>query len=197
MDETFNSPPSSPLSVLDSIPSSPLSMRSRSPTPPFDYPSPDSSNSRASSKDRAMRLGLEPPAKRHKITSASGRTTDYLDLNSADEDPKSDDGLNLQRLLHSLRRKKKIVVIAGAGISVSAGSKYTTTSRPQIELYKFRSSACSGTFYDPEVFRSKEIQPLTSFSSPGLQIEYRALQNLTSTTQPEIIWKRSLRRVSV
>lgn len=123
MDDSFNSPPSSPLSALDSIPSSPLSMRSRSPTPPYDYPSPSSSNSRASSKDRAMRFSLEPPAKRQKITSASGRTTDFLDLNYLDEDPNSVDGLNLQRLLHTLRRKKKIVVIAGAGISVSAGSK--------------------------------------------------------------------------
>lgn len=123
MDDTFNSPPSSPLSALDSIPSSPLSIRSRSPTPPYDYPSLSSSNSRASSKDRAMRFSLEPPAKRQKITSANGRTTDFLDLNYFDEDPNSDDGLNLQRLLHTLRIKKKIVVIAGAGISVSAGSK--------------------------------------------------------------------------
>ena len=70
-----------------------------------------------------MRFGLEPPAKRQKTTSATGRTTDYLDLTYLDEALESDDGINLQRLLHTLRRKKKIVVIAGAGISVSAGSK--------------------------------------------------------------------------
>lgn len=43
----------------------------------------------------------------------------HLDLDSRDDAAEA----QLERLLNTLRRKKKIVVIAGAGISVSAGSK--------------------------------------------------------------------------
>lgn len=52
--------------------------------------------------------------------------TEYLDLQQLSE---SDDEIHhkvhdgkLQKLMEALRTKKKIVVIAGAGISVSAGS---------------------------------------------------------------------------
>lgn len=62
------------------------------------------------------------PAKRRKLsptTDANGRTTHYLDLSQgvvADEDLPQ-----LERLCNLLHKKRKIVVIAGAGISVSAG----------------------------------------------------------------------------
>lgn len=42
---------------------------------------------------------------------------------SSDPEKREQDDLQLQRLLKVLRTKRKIVVIAGAGISVSAGSK--------------------------------------------------------------------------
>lgn len=61
----------------------------------------------------------QPPAKKRKITEQSSRTTEHIDLESLDETAE----FHLDRLLHVLRRKKKIVVVAGAGISVSAGSK--------------------------------------------------------------------------
>lgn len=68
-----------------------------------------------------------PPAKKRKLTQPKERTTEYLDLHTLDEssDPekREQDDLQLQRLLKVLRTKRKIVVIAGAGISVSAGSK--------------------------------------------------------------------------
>lgn len=65
-----------------------------------------------------------PPAKKRKITQPKPRTTEYLDLQTlceSLEDNTSDDCAQLERLLKVLRKKKKIVVIAGAGISVSAG----------------------------------------------------------------------------
>ncbi|KFZ08325.1 hypothetical protein V502_09409 [Pseudogymnoascus sp. VKM F-4520 (FW-2644)] len=121
---------SPPLSPLESLVSSPLSMRSRSPTPPYEYPSPRSSQpsgSRASSTARDMQDGADgpPPAKKRKLYQPKERTTEYLDLHTLDESSDQEkldhDDLQLQRLLKVLRTKRKIVVIAGAGISVAAG----------------------------------------------------------------------------
>lgn len=67
-----------------------------------------------------MRTDGPPPAKRRKVTAKKERTTEYVDLQNLTEDSEAD----LDRLLRALRKKKKIVVIAGAGISVSAGSTY-------------------------------------------------------------------------
>lgn len=61
------------------------------------------------------------PAKRRRLsptTDANGRTTHYLDLT---QDMSDEDKPQLKRLLDVLHKKRKIVVIAGAGISVSAG----------------------------------------------------------------------------
>jgi NAD-dependent histone deacetylase SIR2 len=130
-DSALSSPPSSPLS----LPSSPLSIRSKSPTPPCDYPSPSStllSGSRSPSKALDSSLGVAdpdgaPPKKKRKLTEQKSRTTEYLDLRTIDEisqyQNSPNDEIQLQRLLKALRNKQKIVVIAGAGISVSAGSK--------------------------------------------------------------------------
>lgn len=62
------------------------------------------------------------PSKKRKITPSApkDRTTEYLDLTKPDCDFDSMDEARRQRLVDALRRKKKIVVIAGAGISVSA-----------------------------------------------------------------------------
>ncbi len=57
-----------------------------------------------------------PPTKR--CCTAKSRTTTDIDLENCAEE----EGEGLGRLLSALRKKKKIVVIAGAGISVSAGS---------------------------------------------------------------------------
>ena len=60
------------------------------------------------------------PAKRRRVTKE--RSTEYLDLRHEEVDP--DQQAELDQLLHVLHKRRKIVVIAGAGISVSAGSKY-------------------------------------------------------------------------
>lgn len=71
-----------------------------------------------------MRTDDLPPAKRRKIAERKPRTTEMLDLDNRDDAGEA----QLDRLLSVLRRKKKIVVIAGAGISVSAGSKSAVPS---------------------------------------------------------------------
>lgn len=64
-----------------------------------------------------------PPPKRRRVE-PKPRTTEYLDLRASFEQNKKDEE-TLDRLTAVLRKKRKIVVIAGAGISVSAGSMYT------------------------------------------------------------------------
>lgn len=67
-----------------------------------------------------VRTDGPPPPKRRRIAAPTGpRKTTYVDLESRDEEQDK----QLERLLSALRKKKKVVVIAGAGISVSAGSK--------------------------------------------------------------------------
>ncbi|KAI2466217.1 DHS-like NAD/FAD-binding domain-containing protein [Annulohypoxylon bovei var. microspora] len=60
-----------------------------------------------------------PPPKRRRVE-RKPRTTEYLDLKAASQQSEKDEKL-LEQLTGALRKKKKIVVIAGAGISVSAG----------------------------------------------------------------------------
>lgn len=116
-----------------SLPSSPLSsVASRSPSPPADYPSPLSSNSSdsGSSKKRDAPESTPdsdaPPPKKQKVTKPKELKTQHLDLRalneSSDEEFYRVESHKLERLMEVLRSKRKIVVIAGAGISVSAGS---------------------------------------------------------------------------
>lgn len=126
---------SSPLSSLSKTPSLP-----NSPTLPQDaakrYPSPSSTASGTQSPTKMgdgifeaeMREKLNtltedgpPPAKKRRIAPPKERTTEYLDLTKPDEEFNAEDNRQMERLLTALRKKKKVVVIAGAGISVSAG----------------------------------------------------------------------------
>lgn len=133
----FNGGPSSPLTDPPSDCESELSELTeltRSPSPGFharSLPSPSSSR-RSSAKTTPAPEDMpsppssgdedQRPAKRRKVTpttDANGRTTHYLDLSQA---AVADDELpQLKRLCDVLHKKRKIVVIAGAGISVSAG----------------------------------------------------------------------------
>ncbi|KAL2132630.1 hypothetical protein VTI74DRAFT_3569 [Chaetomium olivicolor] len=61
--------------------------------------------------------GAPPPKRRRVAAPSKPRTTAHIDLENGGEEGDE----NLDRLLSALRKKKKIVVIAGAGISVSAG----------------------------------------------------------------------------
>ncbi|KAF2215036.1 hypothetical protein CERZMDRAFT_120503 [Cercospora zeae-maydis SCOH1-5] len=133
-----SSDPASPSSPLSSAPpssrsSSPLSELSRSPSPPpsvdnmacASYPSPPASQQTSQSGSPAPDGGMSsdkdgpPPAKRRRISEKTERSTEYLDLRGSTVPP--DQQYQLDRLVNVLHRRQKIVVIAGAGISVSAG----------------------------------------------------------------------------
>lgn len=61
-----------------------------------------------------------PPRKKRRVSERPPRTTEYLDLRHGGISP--EERPQLDRLLNVLHKRQKIVVIAGAGISVSAGS---------------------------------------------------------------------------
>jgi len=137
----FHNEPSSPLSPVPSSDASDseVSILSRSPTPPSEadrsfskrqaYMSPSSSRRSSAKTSPAPEdmPGTPPssndddarPRKRRKLTDPKERTTERLDLSNAEVN--EDEQPQLQRLLNVLHKKRKIVVIAGAGISVSAG----------------------------------------------------------------------------
>jgi NAD+-dependent protein deacetylase SIR2 len=66
----------------------------------------------------------QPPAKRRRVE-PKPRTT--MSLNLGPDHSIDEQQPQLERLLKVLHKKRKIVVIAGAGISVSAGSMCPST----------------------------------------------------------------------
>lgn len=117
-----------------------LSMLSETPEPPDsyqhikqnkpNYPTPpasqDTSQSGSPSPDDSSVMNSsdkdeQPPRKKRRVSERAPRTTEHLDLRRETIDPEQQP--QLDRLLNVLHKRQKIVVIAGAGISVSAGSK--------------------------------------------------------------------------
>jgi len=102
---------------------------SLSPPPTFGYPSPQSSKensasvsgSQQGSRKRSLEANDVPPAKKRKRLEAAPRTTLHLDLRSPILQPAVDQAVQLKLLLETLRKKRKIIVVTGAGISTSAG----------------------------------------------------------------------------
>ncbi len=121
----MNSPSSSELSSdLDLT-----SVGSMSP-PPF-YPSPPPSQQPTSgkgtlgSKKRSRDEEHAPLTKKRRKVEVKPRTTQHLDLRSPLTPTAAGQTSQLELLQKALRKRRKIVVIAGAGISVSAGSTYS------------------------------------------------------------------------
>ncbi|SPN96887.1 related to NAD-dependent histone deacetylases [Cephalotrichum gorgonifer] len=188
---------SSPLSILSKSPSLPGSPH-ESDDPGGRYPSPSASSlpsgtqsplkPRHNDRDE-IRVNTtaptprdgQPPPKKRKITQPKTRTTEHLDLSTPNLDDKtSDEAMQLNRLLNVIRKKKKIVVIAGAGISVSAGipdfrsnSGLFTTLKAQHKI----KGASGKHLFDAAVYRHdastqsfhtmvRELSTMTSKASP-------------------------------
>ncbi|KAL1865213.1 hypothetical protein VTK73DRAFT_5450 [Phialemonium thermophilum] len=178
-----SSPPSSPLSFLSKSPSLP-------PSPPLPdlsarYPSPSSSAPLSGSasplkhqdapEEICVSTDGPPPAKRRKLATPKPRTTEYVDL----EDFTPEAEAQLERLLSALRKKKKIVVIAGAGISVSAGipdfrssTGLFSTLRGQHKL-----KASGKHLFDASVYKHDS-------STSSFHTMVRELAHLTSVAKP-------------
>jgi len=63
-----------------------------------------------------------PPAKKRRVAEKKPKSTEYLDLTKLTLSVEQ--SVQLDRLVKALHGKRKVVVIAGAGISVSAGGIY-------------------------------------------------------------------------
>ncbi|KAL8968145.1 MAG: hypothetical protein Q9183_002600, partial [Haloplaca sp. 2 TL-2023] len=180
---TMNSPSSTDLS------SDLSSIGSLSPPPPSPagYPSPpssqnynpdDSTSHQACRKRSRTPEGQEPTKKRRKAEPRP-RTTQHLDLRSTSEPLGLDQTSQLDALSKVLQRRKKIVVIAGAGISVSAGiPDFRSASGLFSTLKNDHNLKASGKqLFDASVYQTDSAT--TSFHSM-----VRGLSQLASQAKP-------------
>lgn len=116
-------------SSLTDLSSELSSVGSLSPVP--DYPSPASSQEpdllngisvQIPRKHKLEGSDEQPAPKKRKRAEPKPRKTEHLDLTGG-KNSLCDQQEQLDILLKVLRKRKKVVVVAGAGISVSAGSK--------------------------------------------------------------------------
>ncbi|KAI9683160.1 MAG: hypothetical protein M1829_005951 [Trizodia sp. TS-e1964] len=181
----------SPHSAMDSDSGSSLSSAPSSPIQPSpalrpSYPSP--TNSQESSPIPAISLNgpahgdLPPPFKKRRVVEPKKRTMERLDLGPLESvgiDELTGPNPQLDLLLKVLRNKKKIVVVAGAGISVSAGipdfrssTGLFTTLRSQHNL-----KSSGKHLFDASVYK-------TGSSTSSFHDMVRSLSDLVSSTQP-------------
>ncbi|KAK5652558.1 hypothetical protein OQA88_10319 [Cercophora sp. LCS_1] len=186
-DLPLSSPPSSPLSILSqspSLPSSPLNMdvAKRYPSPTSSAvasgsESPKKPSSKPNStREIQVRTDGPPPTKRRRIAAPTGpRTTTYVDLESRSEEEDS----QLDKLLSALRKKKKIVVIAGAGISVSAGIPDFRSSTGLFKTLRgqHKLKASGKHLFDASVYKDDS-------STESFHTMVRELAHLTSQATP-------------
>ena len=109
----------------------------RSPTPSMNYPSPISSQE-AESRDQTFALpnkrrrdDNDQLARKRRRPEPKLRITEYLNLIAPHKQPLSRSTAAVDRLLKILQKRRKIVVVVGAGISVSAGSMSTNSINTQ------------------------------------------------------------------
>ena len=108
-------------SELSSAPSSPVCPPDLYPTPaPSQTQSNYSSSSEQDSRKRRRKGQQDQICKKRKIEDSKQRVVRHLNVRQNEEDF-VEQASQLEMLLKALRKKKKIVVIAGAGISTSAG----------------------------------------------------------------------------
>ncbi|RCI15146.1 hypothetical protein L249_6790 [Ophiocordyceps polyrhachis-furcata BCC 54312] len=174
------SSPSSPLSSIPNTPSLPSSPAVLLDAAARRYPSPSSSTpSGTQSPIKPIRDGSPRPAKRRRLLTPRDRTTAHLDLLKPDDVFGHEDNFHLQRLLSALRTKRKIVVIAGAGISVSAGipdfrssTGLFATARTQHKL-----KASGKHLFDASVYKHDS-------STQSFHAMVRQMAHLTSKASP-------------
>ncbi|KAK0703772.1 DHS-like NAD/FAD-binding domain-containing protein [Lasiosphaeria miniovina] len=135
----------------------------------------DLSDATATTEEIQVRTDGPPPPKRRRLAAPRPRTTAYVDLEA--RNPQDDE--NLDTLLAALRKKKRIVVIAGAGISVSAGipdfrssTGLFSTLRSQHKL-----KASGKHLFDASVYKHNA-------STESFHTMVRELAHLTSQAEP-------------
>jgi NAD-dependent histone deacetylase SIR2 len=119
------------------------------------------------------------------------RTTQYLDLTSDTAQSEYDRTEALETLLKALRNRRKIVVVAGAGISVSAGIPDFRSSHGLFRSlrgeHKLKSSG--KMLFDASVYKDDH-------STSSFHDMVRKLSKMSETAQPSA-FHRFLARLSV
>lgn len=183
----------SPVPSLTDLSSDLSSVGSLSPPlPSFDYPSPQSSQDQTSeisgSQQSCLKRFGEPteiPLRKRRKIEPRPRTTEYLDLQAQYDPLCSNQQAQLDTLLGVLRKKKKIVVIAGAGISVSAGSKCTYFGK--IFMIFFLTMSQYLTSGPPVVFLPPSRTSITSKRPENIS-SMRPFTRLTHRPRHFILW---------
>ncbi|KAL8701034.1 MAG: hypothetical protein Q9224_000686 [Gallowayella concinna] len=163
------------------------SIGSLSPPPPFDYPSPQSSQettsghptTQSSCKKRSHQSDEQDPTKKRRKAEPKPRTTQYLDIRSRPTASPTDQTCQLDTLYKVLSKRKKIVVIAGAGISVSAGiPDFRSVSGLFATLKNEHNLKASGKhLFDASVYQ-------TDSSTTSFHTMVRNLSQLASKAEP-------------
>ncbi|KAI9738671.1 MAG: hypothetical protein M1834_008176 [Cirrosporium novae-zelandiae] len=164
-------------SELSSLPASP-------PTPLGFYPTPEPSQDLSDisllsngSKDEAEENSR--PRKRRRVIEPKPRITQYLDIQNPQQTQLEDQKIQLDILLKVLRKRRKIVVVAGAGISVSAGIPDFRSSTGLFKTLRndYKLKASGKQLFDASVYKDE-----TSTSSFHDMV--RSLSNLAENAQP-------------
>ncbi|EEH45766.1 uncharacterized protein PADG_01916 [Paracoccidioides brasiliensis Pb18] len=143
--------------------SSDLSSPPTSPSPPPGFlptPPPSQGNFEPNSADPpALTQDCAPPAKERRKVEPKPRITKHLDLSLLTQDCSSSQNTELGLLLKALQKKRKIVVIAGAGISVSAGIPDFRSSHGLFKTLKkdHKLKASGKQLFDASVYRDNSM----------------------------------------
>ncbi|KAI4262393.1 MAG: hypothetical protein L6R42_002434 [Xanthoria sp. 1 TBL-2021] len=163
------------------------SIGSLSPPPPFDYPSPQSSQetfselagSQQTCGKRSHQSDEQEPSKKRRKADPKPRTTQHLDIRSRPSLSSTDQKYQLDTLYKVLSKRKKIVVIAGAGISVSAGIPDFRSSTGLFATLKNEHNlkASGKHLFDASVYQ-------TDSSTTSFHSMVRGLSQLASKAEP-------------
>ncbi|KAL2423376.1 NAD-dependent protein deacetylase hst4 [Exophiala dermatitidis] len=171
-------------SPLSSIPSSPLSSPPSSPVLPPSWHTLTPPPSQHAGDDM-------PPARKRRKIEPRVRTTQHLDLTSDTAQSEYDRSEALDTLLKALRNRRKIVVIAGAGISVSAGIPDFRSSHGLFKSlrgeHKLKSSG--KMLFDASVYKDDH-------STSNFHDMVRKLSKMAENAKPSL-FHRFLARLSV
>lgn len=167
-------------SDLSSAPSSPVA-------PPDFYPTP------ASSQHPDLSANVEedmPPARKRRRVEPKPRITQHLDLTSDASQSCYDRKNSLDLLLKTLRKRRKIVVVAGAGISVSAGIPDFRSSHGLFQSLRHthKLKASGKGLFDASVYKD-------DLSTSSFHDMVRDLSSMASTAEPTL-FHRLLARLS-
>ncbi|OGM47619.1 SIR2 family histone deacetylase (Hst4) [Aspergillus bombycis] len=169
MDDGF-----SDVSELSSPPASPTPPPGFYPSPPPSQEADESSGTRSQDRD-----DLPPARKKRRVAAPKERQTQRLDLSSAAGLSYTEQRAQIDLLTKTIRRHRKIVVIAGAGISTSAGiPDFRSTDGLFKSLQKKHNLKASGKLlFDAAVYQDETL-------TASFQDMVRSLSEEAAKTSP-------------